>query len=151
VGSTTNTDLTALVTLLGGSVSGVVIGTDLDALDGRGRAFVAQQGCNADYELCDVESLPGSGGREVDVEGLALEAVGMMGDVFWDADEYATETLACPECEEDIPVLSESCPRCGAVFDEPLSKSRRIYEDAVACVATAIRKALVASLAGGAG
>jgi hypothetical protein len=151
VGSTSNIDLTALVTLLGGSVSGVVVGTDLDALDERGQAFVAQQGCNADYELCDVEALPGSVGRRVDVQALALEAVDMMGDVFWDADEYAAETLACPECEEDIPVLSESCPRCGAIFDEPLSKSQRIYEDAVACVATAIRKALATSLAAGAG
>ena len=60
MGSTTSTDLTALVTLLGGTVSSVAIGTDLDALDGRGRAFLAQQGCNADYELCEVEAMAGA-------------------------------------------------------------------------------------------
>ena len=97
MGSMTNTDLTALVTLLGGTVSSVVIGTDLDALDGRGQAFVAEQGCNADYELCDVEALPGSGRRRVDVEALALEAVDAMGDVFYDADQYRNETVSCPE------------------------------------------------------
>jgi predicted amidophosphoribosyltransferase len=80
----------------------------------------------------------------VDVRALAERAVDQMGDVFYDADMYSGETLACPECERDIPVLSESCPRCGAAFEEPLSKNRQIYEDAVACVAAAIRRALAA-------
>ena len=54
----TKTDLTALVTLLGGSVVEVAIGTDPGALEKRGQAFVEEQGSNAYYELCEVELQP---------------------------------------------------------------------------------------------
>ena len=53
-----NDDMTALVTLLGDIPTDVMIGSDTDALDAHGQAFVAEQGCNADYALCDVEVLP---------------------------------------------------------------------------------------------
>ncbi|MEE8392455.1 MAG: hypothetical protein V3S14_16875 [Anaerolineae bacterium] len=52
-----NDNLTALVTLLGGNPTDVVIGSDTDALDTHGQAFVVKQGCNADYALCGVEVL----------------------------------------------------------------------------------------------
>ncbi|MCP4542274.1 MAG: hypothetical protein GY832_34565 [Chloroflexi bacterium] len=55
-----NDNMTALVTLLGGiPVDPVLLGPDTNALDERGQAFVAEQGCNANYALCDVEVLPG--------------------------------------------------------------------------------------------
>ncbi len=52
-----NDDMTALVTLLSGIPTDVMIGSDMDALDAHGQAFIAEQGCNADYVLCDVEVL----------------------------------------------------------------------------------------------
>jgi hypothetical protein len=78
----------------------------------------------------------------VDVQALALSAVDAMGDVFWDADEYPNEVLDCPACKEEVRVNSESCPHCGAAFDEPLSKAAAIRQDAVACVVRAIQDAL---------
>jgi hypothetical protein len=54
----TKTDVTALVTVLGGNPVEVVIGTDPEALEKRGQAFVEEQGSNARYELCEVEILP---------------------------------------------------------------------------------------------
>ncbi len=51
---TKNTDLTALVTTLSGVVCDVVVSSDDDVLDERGRAFVQEQGCKADYALCGV-------------------------------------------------------------------------------------------------
>ncbi len=53
-----NDNLTALVTMLGGCPIDVVVGSDTDTLDARGQDFVAEQGCNADYALCDVSVLP---------------------------------------------------------------------------------------------
>ena len=53
-----NDDMTALVTLLGGIPTDVMIGSDTGVLDAHGQAFIAEQGCNADYALCDVEVLP---------------------------------------------------------------------------------------------
>ena len=53
-----NDNLTAMVALLSGNPTDVVIGSDTDALDARGEAFIEEQGCNADYALCDVEVLP---------------------------------------------------------------------------------------------
>jgi hypothetical protein len=62
--SATNTDLTALVTVLGGMPTGVVIGTDVETLEAQGQTFVEQQGSNAYYELCnvacDIGVLPGA-------------------------------------------------------------------------------------------
>ncbi len=54
----TKTDLTALVTVLGGNPVEVVISTDPEALERHGQVFVEEQGSNADYELCEVEILP---------------------------------------------------------------------------------------------
>ena len=54
----TKTDITALVTVLGGNPVEVVISTDPEALEKRGKAFVEEQGSNAHYELCEVEILP---------------------------------------------------------------------------------------------
>jgi hypothetical protein len=67
-----------------------------------------------------------------------------MGDVFYDADQYGEETVACPACGEDVEVRARSCPHCLAEFAEPLSRNRAIYDDAVGCVAWAIRQALAA-------
>ena len=50
-------DFTALVTLLNGVVLDVAIGVDLDALEKRGQAFVAEQGSDAEYHLRAVEEL----------------------------------------------------------------------------------------------
>jgi hypothetical protein len=58
VSMSAKTDLTALVTLLGGNPVEVMIGTDPEALEKRGQAFVEEQGNNAYYELCEVELLP---------------------------------------------------------------------------------------------
>ncbi len=52
-----NDNLTALVTLLGGNPTDVMIGSGTDILDTHGQAFVVEQGCNADYALCGVEVL----------------------------------------------------------------------------------------------
>ncbi|MDY7079236.1 MAG: hypothetical protein SXV54_20165 [Chloroflexota bacterium] len=51
------TDLTALVTLLGGNPVEVMISTDPETLKRLRRAFVKEQGNNADYQLCEVEIL----------------------------------------------------------------------------------------------
>ena len=51
------TEKVALVTLLSGVVADVVVGADPAALEERGRAFVEEQGCNAEYHLRDLERL----------------------------------------------------------------------------------------------
>jgi hypothetical protein len=79
---------------------------------------------------------------QVDVQALAEGAVDAMGDVFWDADDYPGETLACPACGAEVNVGLESCPHCKAEFGDPLSKEETIRADAVACVARAIEDAL---------
>jgi hypothetical protein len=84
----------------------------------------------------------------VDVDALARRAVDMMGDVFYDADQYGDETVPCPVCGEDVKVRARSCPHCLAEFAGPLSKNQAIYEDAAGCVAWAIRQALAGSGAG---
>jgi hypothetical protein len=78
----------------------------------------------------------------IDAQALAEGAVDAMGDVFWDADSYSSETLYCPECEAEIRVGLVSCPQCKAEFGEPLSKEAAIRQDAVDCVARAIERAL---------
>ena len=83
-----------------------------------------------------------TGQGPIDVQALAEGAVDAMGDVFWDADSHPEEMLDCPSCEKEVKVGSVSCPHCGVVFDEPLSKEAAIREDAVACVVQAIEQVL---------
>jgi len=85
----TKTDLTALVTVLGGNPVEVVISTDPEALEKRGKAFVEEQGSNAYYELCEVEILPSE-----QAVGLAL----------------IQGLLSTPQ---DMQVVSLWCKRCG--------------------------------------
>jgi hypothetical protein len=100
---------------------------------------------NAAIEALDL--LNGQAGG-VNVDALARRAVNMMGDVFYDADQYADETASCPACGEDVKVRERSCPHCLAEYAEPLSKNQAIYEDAVGCVARAVRQALAAGARG---
>jgi hypothetical protein len=86
---------------------------------------------------CDLQAV-----RAYPAEDLAREAVDMMGDIFYDADQHAEETLPCARCEREVQVGSKACPHCGLVFDGPLSKNRWIREEAVRCVAWAIHAAL---------
>jgi len=85
----TKTGITALVTVLGGNPVEVVISTDPEALEKRGKAFVEEQGSNARYELCEVEILPSE-----QAVGLAL----------------IQGLLSTPQ---DMQVVPLWCKRCG--------------------------------------
>jgi hypothetical protein len=80
------------------------------------------------------------------IHALAREAVDAISSYFYDYDDaqeaMGTEWAACPVCRADIPNLSDSCPECGARFDEPVSKNAQVYREAVEVVETAIRRAL---------
>ncbi|MDY7079314.1 MAG: hypothetical protein SXV54_20565 [Chloroflexota bacterium] len=84
----TKTGITALVTVLGGNPVEVVISTDPEALERRGKAFVEEQGSNAHYELHEVEILPSEPAADpVSIQGL----------------------LSAPQ---DLPVVLLWCKRC---------------------------------------
>jgi len=69
----TKTDVTALVTVLGGNPVEVVISTDPEALEKRGQAFVEEHGSSAYYELCEVEILPSEPAADlVSIQGLSV-------------------------------------------------------------------------------
>jgi len=117
----TKTDLTALVTILGGNPVEVVIGTDpsttlragSEALEKRGQAFVEEQGSNAHYELCEVETLPSEQTAElVSIQGLLsapqdMQVVplwckrcgwrGLSSEAGWSDGSQGSE-WSCPEC-----------------------------------------------------
>jgi hypothetical protein len=48
-----------------------------------------------------IEALLDGQAGGLDVDALARRAVDMMGDVFYDADQYADETASCPACGGD--------------------------------------------------
>jgi len=80
------------------------------------------------------------------VEDLALEAVHAIEGDFYDHDDasrvHGTETATCPECGEDIPNLSESCPYCGARFPEPVSHNQQVFDHALRVITETIHQAL---------
>jgi len=106
-------DLAALVTVLGGNPVEVVIGTDPEALEKRGQAFVEEQGSSADYELCEVEILPSeqtadlvtfqgllSTPQEVQVAPLWCKRCdwrGLSSEAGWSDGTQGFE-WTCPEC-----------------------------------------------------
>ena len=117
----TKTDLTALVTVLGGNPVEVVIGTDPsatlsagpEALEKRGQAFVKEQGSNAYYKLYEVEILPSEQTAElVLIQGLLsapqdMQVVplwckrcgwrGLSSEAGWSDGSQGFE-WTCPEC-----------------------------------------------------
>jgi len=81
------------------------------------------------------------------IHRLAVEAVWHFEHHFFDYDEEAKHgdyEVMCPHCGEDTPISGEYCRHCGAHFPEGLSKNQIVFDNAVAQVEQAIRKALMA-------
>ena len=109
----TKTDLTALVTVLGGNPVEVVIGIDPEALERCGQAFVEEQGNNGYYRLCEVEVLPSEQRADLaSIQGLLsvsqdMQVVplwckhcgwhGLSSEAGWSDGSEGFE-WSCPEC-----------------------------------------------------